>query len=77
MTTANIARVGAEIERKRGRLMVRALDRGVYENFGQKEVRELSDTFEDISDFSDEMNTIRQMISSFDEWCANYEGWIK
>ena len=47
---------------------------GLYENFGQTEVRKLEDKFIDISDYTDEMNTNRFLIESFNGWCVNYCG---
>jgi hypothetical protein len=48
--------------------------KGLYENFGQKEVRKLEDKFIDCSDYSKEMNKNRRLIQMFDEWCMNYCG---
>ena len=48
--------------------------RGIYENFGQKEVCTLEEQYLDISDYSQEMNRIRTIINSFAEWCMDYCG---
>ena len=49
-------------------------DKGLYENFGQKEVMELEDKYIDTSSYTDEMNNIRDSIQIFNEWCMNYCG---
>jgi len=48
--------------------------KGLYENFGQKEVRKIEDKFIDTSCYSDEMTHKRDIIRMFDEWCMNYCG---
>ena len=56
------------------KLMKKVKKSGLYENFGQNEVRKLEDKFIDISDYTDEMNTNRRLIQLFEEWCRNYCG---
>ena len=54
------------------KLIKRVEDKGLYENFGQKEVMELEDKYIDTSSYTDEMNTNRRLIQLFEEWCINY-----
>lgn len=44
----------------------------VYENFGQKEVREIEDAFIDISDYGPVMNRRRSLLNEFDNWCMDF-----
>jgi len=53
-------------------LTEKARNKGIYENFGQKEVRKLEETFINISSYTDEMNEIRNLIQNFNEWCMNF-----
>jgi hypothetical protein len=62
------------ITREQNKLIKIAKTKGLYENFGQKEVRKLQDKFIDISDYSEEMNKNRRLIQMFDEWCMDYCG---
>lgn len=56
---------------QKNKLIKKAKTKGLYENFGQREVSKLSDKFIDISDYSSEMNTNRTLIQNFDNWCMN------
>ena len=62
------------LTREQNKLIKIAKANGLYENFGQKEVRELEDRFIDSSDYSEEMNKNRRLLQMFDEWCMNYCG---
>lgn len=62
------------IKHQKQRLINKAKNGGLYENFGQAEVSKLCDSFIDVSDYSPEMNEIRSAINDFDEWCMTYEG---
>jgi hypothetical protein len=42
------------------------------ENFGQKEVIRLKDKFINISEYSQDENAKREMITWFRIWCENY-----
>jgi len=64
----------AAISRERTKLIKIAKSKGLYENFGQKEVRKLEDKYINLSDYSTEMNNNRQLVQSFNEWCINYCG---
>jgi len=62
------------LTKEQNKLIKIAKTKGLYENFGQKEVRKLEDKFIDCSDYSEEMNKNRRLIQMFDEWCMNYCG---
>ena len=66
------ATVRADINRMKKALINKAAKKGLYENFGQKEVRKLEDKHIDSSCYTDEMNTIREMVRSFDNFCLSY-----
>ena len=46
---------------------------GLYENFGEKEIAELTDKFINSSDYSKEMNLQRSIINDFVNYCYNME----
>jgi len=62
------------LTREKNKLIKIAKTKGLYENFGQKEVRKLEDKFINSSDYSEEMNKNRRLIQMFNEWCMNYQG---
>ena len=70
----NCKKVDTAISRAKKILIDRAKTDGLYECFGQKEVRAIRDKFVDLCDYSKEMNTIRSKIDNFDEWCMTYTG---
>ena len=47
---------------------------GLYENFGQKEVRLIEEKFINSSDYTTEMNNNRNKLQIFNEWCMNFNG---
>jgi hypothetical protein len=73
-TTTKISKILKEIENTKRKLKEKAQDKGVYENFGQKEVRALKDKYIDLSDYSSNMNQIRRLLDGFDDWCSNFTG---
>lgn len=70
----NCKKVDTAINRARKMLVAKAKKNGLYENFGQEEVIKIRGKFIDITDYSQEMNTIRNKIDRFDEWCMTYTG---
>ena len=68
----NCKKVDTAINRARNILIGRANKHGVYENFGQEEVSNIYDKFIDLSDYSKEMNLVRDKINAFDNWCSSY-----
>ena len=59
------------IENYKERLIRKAEKIGLWENFGQEEVRVLEDTY---SDYQYTNLGVWEMIRAFDEWCMNYTG---
>ena len=62
------------LTKEQNKLIKIAKTNGLYENFGQKEVRKLEDKFIDCSDYSEVMDKNSRLILLFDEWCMNYCG---
>jgi hypothetical protein len=58
------------IEIYKNRLIAKVKKSGIYENFGQNEVRQLKDSFSGCSDYSDMLD----IIQVFDNWCGWYNG---
>jgi len=52
-----------EIVKYKKSLIRKAKTKGLYENFGQLEVRKLSDKYGYLG-----------LIAEFDNWCMNYDG---
>ena len=68
----NCKRIDTAINRAKKILIDRAKANGIYENFGQKEVREIKDKFIDYCDYSAEMNNNRRKVDGFNNWCMEY-----
>ena len=60
------------IAKEQDKLINKVRTKGLYENFGQREVRKLEDRFINSSSYTDEMNVNRILLSEFNEWCMNY-----
>jgi len=60
------------ILKKQAELIAKAKKSGVYENFGQKEVSQVSGKHIDLSDYSPDMNYKRNLIQQFSNWCSLY-----
>ena len=67
-------KIGTAISRAEKMLVEKVKKEGLFENFGQKEVREIKDKFINISNYSSEMNMNRSILKSFNDWCMNYTG---
>lgn len=64
-----------QIERKIATLKKRLNGRRVYENFGEKEQRELDDFIGFIHDYDYKSKPIvTTMVNEFCEWCYTYNG---
>ena len=72
MEYLNCKKVDTAIRRAKKKLIQEAQKNGIYENFGQKEVREIEEKFIDISSYTDEMKQNRRKLKKFDNWCMNY-----
>ena len=62
--------VETAIKRYKERLIRKAKKNGLWENFGQKEVRLLEDTY---SEHKDKNDRVWDKIREFDNWCMNYD----
>ncbi len=64
------------IEVMKKKLRKKADMKGIYENFGQREVNTLKDKFDYDSRIygSQKEREIMELIDRFDEWCMNYTG---
>ena len=56
------------------KLIAKVEKRGIYENFGEDEIRKLEDKFIDSSDYSSKMRNMRNLIRDFSDWAMNYKG---
>lgn len=66
----NVKAMQKDIARLKGKLIARYQAKGIYENFGQKEVRQLRDKYG--TDFTWQRRT--QPITDFDNWAMNFTG---
>src|SRR6056300_341306 len=71
---ASVSQVRSTISRVKKQLMKKWAKKGGYENFGQKELRNLKSKFKENPYGSPEERQISQMLSSFDNWAMNYSG---
>jgi hypothetical protein len=62
------------IAAKKKALTEKAKKSGLYEDFGQKEVRKLEDKYASVLDYSPKGKENRNSLLAFEEWCINYEG---
>lgn len=70
----NCKKIDTAINRAKKMLIDRAKKNGLYENFGQSEVRAITEKFIDICDYSIEMNSNRIKVNQFMNWCSTYCG---
>lgn len=56
-----------DIRKAKVKLINKARKTGIYENFGQKEVRELNDKY-----YNYTLCTPDNLINQFDRWCMNF-----
>ena len=68
----NCKKIDTAINRAKDMLINKARNEGIYENFGQKEIREIQNKFIDCCDYSTEMNDRRKKIDNFNSWCMGY-----
>lgn len=64
-------KIDTAIKRAKSMLTKKAKKSGLYENFGENEVREIENKFIDISSYTDEMNLSRDKLNIFSEWCMS------
>lgn len=70
----NCKQITTAINRATRGLINKADHDGLYENFGQVEVRSIKDKFIDNSDYSEDMNNNREELLMFSHWCSDYQG---
>ena len=66
----NCKKIDTAIRRAKKSLIDKAKKNGLYENFGQSEVRAIKDKFINLSDYSQEMNNNRDKLQAFSNWCG-------
>jgi hypothetical protein len=64
-------KIDTAIRRAEKKLITEAKKNGLYENFGQREVGMIKDKFINISDYSSEMNSNRDKLNAFSNWCSS------
>jgi hypothetical protein len=69
-----VTKLKRDIERQKKSLIKKVEKKGIYENFGQKEIDKLQDKYIDASKYTDDMNEARRLIQEFNEWCMSYNG---
>lgn len=60
------------IRRAKKKLIAEVEKNGLYENFGQREVRLIREKFIDISSYTEEMKKRREALNRFDNWAMSY-----
>lgn len=66
--------INTVIQKQKDNLIKKAKSKGIYENFGQKELRMLEDKYINLSDYSQQMDNNRVQLQSFENWCMDYCG---
>lgn len=65
-------KINTAIRRAKTMLTQRAQEDGIYENFGQEEVRMIQISFIDSSDYSIGEDHKRLLLDNFDTWCQTF-----
>lgn len=65
--------IESDIKKFKAQLIARAKKKGLYENFGQEEVRKLEDKYKCNTDYSDKGRENWKKLREFDEWCMNFD----
>lgn len=60
------------IKTTQNKLIKIAKRKGIYEDFGQKEISKLENKYIDSSNYTNDMNKNRELIENFSDWCENY-----
>lgn len=72
MDYLNCKKIDTAIIRAKKILIKRAKTSGIYENFGQKEVKDIRDKFTTYGDYSEENRKNASKVFGFECWCMNY-----
>ena len=67
-------KIETAIKHEKNKLIAHANLKGIYENFGQKEVRKIQDQYINSSSYTKEMNNNRSLLQNFNNWCMTYNG---
>lgn len=67
------AKIDTAIERAKTALIARAEKSGLYENFGDAEIRAIEDKYIVLSDFYNEMLKRKTQFKLFVSWCQNHQ----
>jgi hypothetical protein len=70
----NCKKIDTAISRTKNLLIEKYNKNGLYENFGQKEVRLIEENFINSSVYTTEMNSNRDKLQIFNEWCMYFNG---
>lgn len=66
-----IKKLEKEIEKTKNSLLIKAKKNGIYENFGDSEIRKLKNKFINLSCYSRETHQLSNLINNFDNWCGS------
>ena len=72
MDYLNCKKIDTAISRAKNILIKRAKKDGIYENFGQEEVKAIRDKFTNYGDYSAENRKNASKVFNFECWCMNY-----
>jgi hypothetical protein len=65
--------IETDIEKYKKSLLKKAKKKGLYENFGQNEVRKLEDKYKCNTDYSDKGRETWEKIQGFNKWCMSLD----
>lgn len=72
MDPQEVKKIRQAADKFKRQLIRKAEKNGIYENFGQKEVRQLTDMIG--SNLYTAPQEVRNILFNFDNWCMNYTG---
>lgn len=65
--------IDQDIEKYKKSLFQKAKKKGLYENFGQNEVRKLEDKYKCNTDYSENGRKTWEKIQEFNKWCMSVD----
>ena len=75
MNPNEIKKIKRTAEKMKKQLIKKTEKKGIYENFGQKEVRKLTDMIG--SNLYTAPQEVRNVLFNFHNWCMNYTGGVE
>lgn len=72
MDAKTITKLIREVANTKAKLIEKAKTKGIYENFGQTEVRKISDKYSVNTDYSEHWKVAQCVIKDFSNWCSSY-----